>query len=504
LVSIELRHNPFSNDSQAFFDGKLYQASSISKYLNSPFAAWADKIMECFSLEANDDYTLAYVGFEPYARILRHFADKESLCADFQTKPPMLGESVKSRLNKLSLLAQSGLSLKRTALDLVIYSDIESELIQEVSSKLPKYSFCKINVVAREMKLIDSDSDQSPTPCIVVSKDEPKPGKAKRQKETYWFQIGNENGFCGVNHHCFWEKTDTGAFCKLFGDYLEIGVLAPVLSDLLKTINVGKDAAAYGTLATLGRIEPIILVDVPASLEHGSAAKLRMSVLPAGSKAADVVFSSLNQAIVRVCGDSIEAVGTGETAIEAMHGQQLVGRFPIRTFRRVRARSIALNPGNLALAIGERARVRIEYEPKNADNIGLSKLSVSDSRVISVSRDNVDGFSVVALKEGVSSVVLRLDGIECGCAVKVSAKLERLELELSKKQFGTGEISRLTVRRVPENALAGEYKIQIVPSGIARHDIGVGALCGMRRGDGKVIVTDERARIAQTVEFRVV
>jgi hypothetical protein len=503
---MELRHNPFTNDSQAFFGGRLYQASAVSKYLNSPFAAWADKIMKGFSEEASgDDYTLTYVGFAPYARILRHFADKESLCADFQTKPPILGESVKSRLNKLSLLAQSGLSLKRTVLDLVIYSDIESALIQEVAAKLPKYSFCKINVAARAMKLIDSNNDQSQTPCMVVSKDAPQPGKAKRQKETYWFQIGNENEFCGVNHHCFWEKTDTDAFRKLFESYLEIGVLAPLLGEVLKTINVSKDAAAYNTLATLGRIEPIILVDIPASLEYGSAAKIRTSVLPSGGKAEDVVFRSFNQAIVRVCGDSIEAVGTGETMIEAMHGQQLVGQFPIRTFRRVRARSVSLNPDNLVVAVGERARIQIAYEPKNSDNIGLAELNVSDPRVISISRDsNVDEFSVIALKEGVSSVVLRLGGIECGCVAKVSAKLERLELALSKKQFGTGEISRLTVRRVPANALVGEYKIEIVPNGIARYDVGVGALIGMRQGTGQVIVTDGRTRITQTIEFRIV
>ena len=496
MVAIELRHNPFSNESKVLLDGKSYGVSEISKYLNSPFGHWADKIMECFSQETNDDFSLTYVGFEEYARILDYYRRKNNDCVEFIWKKPVLDEGVRSRLNKLNMLSLSGLHINRITEVVAVYTDMEDA--ERYFPKLNRLSYFKMAL--KHLPLSEFDGKAN-SPCFVISDKAPK--TPSKQQEIYYFQISKESKFRGVHNGLFWELCDLDSLEKTIKSYVDMWVLTPALRKAVDSLGViDSKSSIYRSLAALTEVEPKVIVEVPSNIELFNSVEIKHITVPTGSKADEVIYASHNPEVLRVHNNHIEAVGVGESFIEARCDGQLIGQYYVRVYNRIRAKEIRLFPDNTVMAVGETLHLQLHYQPLNADNISKIKLNVS-SAVIAASQESVDSIIVKADKPGRAEIKIALEHLETGCSIVVYPKLECLEIALSKTRFKVGGISQVSLVYKPEEALLGDLIFNVSPEGIARHDKSVGALVGQKRGAGKLNVFDKRNNVCDSIDFYV-
>ena len=498
MRDVRLVHNPFTEKCTVYFDGNKYGTSTISSYLNDPFLEWADKIIEAISAECNDNYSLTYIGFEIYGRILKYFALKDSLCQKFTIANPSLAESVKSRLGKLSQMCLSGLEIPRISKQIFIYSDLPKEKIEEILPKPVKLAFCKISFIVKGLALPQQEQDG--VPAFVVS-DKP-PGSHRNLSKCIYFQITNENSFCGIANELVLEKCESDKLGKILYEYVDLVVMTPILHNVVEERNVDKHNPTQQPFFMLDKIEPEYLMKIPSSIELGKRETIACEVLPKGYNLPIIEHAVLDSSIIRISGNAVETLGTGDTFIDTKINGETVWHQGIKVYRRNRATKIEFPVEQLNIAVGEEIPLQLNYSPYGADNIPLIKFDVVGAKV-SISRQTVDTISVKALATGESKIIAKLEDLKARLIIFVYQKLVRLKIVTSKQSISIGDIIKLQLVPEPSDALIGDLQYEIVPKHIARYDATINAIVGQQRGSGKLVVNDLRNNIQSKFDFNV-
>jgi copper chaperone CopZ len=497
MVLIRFHHNPFIDKSLVYFDDTLYEASSISKYLNRPFCEWVDKIIELFSFEANDDYSLKYIGFECYGRILKYYADKDSNCKIFQIETPLISDGVIPRLNKLSLLCQNGLEISRISEQVVIFTDGDLDTVEKALPKTLRLSFYKMNLIVRQLRDI-TEHDIS-KPCFVVSANDPN--YRQYSSLTYYFQLGDGIvGFEGMKNNVYLERCSLTALSKIINTYLEMSIYSAVIKQVCKTVVIETNNPTFRSFIILNRTEPYYLINIPASLELGERTRINCEIIPEWCKSVSIDYRSFDSRVVEVRGSCLEAMGTGETTINITSEGKSLGNYPVRVYRRIRATDICFSQPIAKMAVGEKLRLEIEYEPHNADNIPLIDFNVFGNNVM-LERELENVICVTAESCGASKIIAQLENLDTVISIHVFPKLEHIDVQLDKTAFKIGDIAKAKLSATPIDALVGDFNYTVTPSSVARFDRGVGALVGTNRGKGLLTVTEKRTNTTATVSF---
>jgi hypothetical protein len=312
---------------------------------------------------------------------------------------------------------------------------------------------------------------------------EEKPVFSEYPPSTYYFQISSRSDFCGVKGGVFWQNCSLTELSDLIASYLEIEILPAIIQRVAMTTIIDRSAAAFRSFIVLNQTEPSYFIDVPSSLEFGESRKISWFILPDQCKCDNVEFRSLNNNVAIAQSDRVEGVGTGETFIEARHSSGFIGSYPIRVIRRIRATSISFASSAVQVAVGEKMCLEIVCDPYNADNISLMQFDAAGD-VISFHRESNTSVLISAQRVGRTRIVAQLNDLTSVSNISVFPKLERLEITADKQSFRVGGIAKVSVAAVPRAALIGDLQYDISPAGIARFDIGVGALIGKNRGNG--------------------
>ena len=500
MPELELRHNPYTDKSIVLKDGKLYTASTLSKYLNQPFSMWVDKIMACCSQEVCDAYSFTYVGLPFYGRLLKYYADTNADCTAFKQKLPPLSDNCYSRLNKLNLLYNSGLQIKRINEFVAIYTDLEKTKVEDLFGSKLKLPFYKLHLNVLPFSTL-SEIAQNSIPCFVLTEKEiPIPHCAT---EVYYIRISDRNSFIRTENSVYYETSTPDSLKDIISGYFEMGFLIPLIRKVLSSIIIDHKSPSYKTIITLDKTEPEIMIDVPQSVETGKTEKIKCMTLPPNSKSLSVGFSSLNNSILRIQNDFMEGVGVGETFVEAMSGQRLLGRFPVRVYQRNRASFMEFSKEEVALDVGDKIELSLNFKPSNADNISLVRIETA-SNCVRLLRNSENSITVEAHNPGKTKVTAVLDDLKASCFVRVFEKLNSLSISLDSMAFEVGAVSHIEVNAVPSAAILGELEYAVSPSHIAQFHPKIKALIGKTRGVGKLTVTDTRSDLKQNVEFRVI
>lgn len=504
MINITTFYDAYSKALKFFIDGKpLPGISRLSQFDQRPFAAWAPEIFQIAYGELNDDYSMTYVGRSCEARILSHYSREEQHCRSFSTKIPPIPDSTLKRLKKLHLLCMNGLMYKKQTQEINVCTDLDQDAITKlIKSALPKICYCvfKINC----FPLIQCTEQKQPFLIIAseIGGRIAKEAMGTSTVECHILNLSDHTGFCGIQGMTFIDKARDSDFSMVIEDILEFYLYPAVLKRMMHDIQIPESHSQYYNFMGLDKMEPITLPVFPLSLEFGQKKEIELRSVPEGYITDPLTYRVSSEEILQIKDNVMTGVGSGEVVIEAYQpGQSFrIATARIKVVRRNRITSINMNPPKMELCVGDVAKVGYSYKPEGADNASTIKLQSKNGVVASVMPDG----RVMGRKPGVTSVFAETDNKVKGCCdVTVYPKLEQILLSLESNVIRCGEYSRVTAKRIPENATLDPLIFRVEPKEIAEYDGGSKIIVSKMAGQAVLHATDSRRSVETKIEFRV-
>ena len=487
--------------------GRTYAVDEVSQFSHSPFVEWADKIIECLSREANDEYELVYNGFTGYDRILRYYAARDRYCQVVHCEIPnshIPSLCADIRRGFKGFIRLCGHQVNPQSLTIRIYTDIDVQHFFTNPIKL----LCMIDF--EYYPLSDMTDDEINTPCFVISNTEPN--IPLKWTEIYHFQLTDNVGFRGIYNGLFWEHTNTDGLGELIKIYIDIGIFTPLFQKMLEDVRSLGVVDPEGEIFMLDKVNPVVLVDIPKALEfeynHSGEAipkpvRLNGKFLPNITEKPNLKYISENSNVLNVKGESIFGMSAGETFISAWLDGKVIKRALVRVYPRMKAKEIRLSQNNAHIAVSETLNLQLESIPTNADNITQISVEYNGDCIKVVKQATGRIISINAIKPGKAIVIVTLEKLKTTCNITVSPKAIQLFIQLSKTNLAIGEIARVVSHADPNNALIGKLEYTVSPSHIARYDARAGTLVAVNRGVAKLIVDDQRNKLKASLNFYV-
>lgn len=505
MVDVQLSYNAYQNSMRIYADGQpLNNISSLTKYQSMPFLAWCGEILPKLAQEVNDEYALTYIGRSCESRILAALSAEYSYCRSFRPLSPTLADSTTKRLRKLHQLCISGLSYSQFSETLQVYSDLPEEVLSDFfKGVFPRLCFCKMRTQYNPLSSLSTATTDEIRFVIAYEHDESNilSYSNVRNKETYVLLLSKENSFVGMSDSCIIEKATDDAISTLIHQYLELSFFMSVLRKALSNTSIDEGNVNYPSFSCLDKTEPQTYARLPKMVETGSSVPIQLYTVPEGYPTSQVQYRVSNTDIIQIRNDSLYAAGTGEAIVEVYQAGQSVciARAKIVAHKRNRITSMRVKPDPLRMCVGDKQKLLIEYEPKDADNTSSIRYRSDDGLVASA----IDGI-ITARKPG--RTVIRAstdDNVTASCSVKVYPKLESLSMSLSQTQLAHNGIADVTVKRIPDDATLDELIFSVQPSGIAVFDKHAMKLAARASGTGKLIVMDKRKSVQSEVLFEI-
>ena len=505
MVEVTLMYNAYQNTMRIMADGQpLNNISALTRYQSMPFLVWCGEILSKLEEEVNDDYALTYVGRTCESRILAGLSAHSRACRSLRPKSPTLADSTTKRLRKLSQLCMSGVSCPQFTETLPIYSDIpQAELEQNLKGVLPKLSFCRIRMQCKPLNMLPASPRDEIRFVIARAEEHARLQQIIRfdEGETYVMLLGGTNEFISVQGACITEKVTADALCSVLSQYLELSFFMKLLRRSLSLVQIDEKDANYPSVAVLDKIEPQTYALLPTSIELNQTITLKRYTVPEGYEPSEIVCRSSNPEVVRVQGDAMTCVGTGEVIVEVYQpGQSVcISRRRIVAHRRNRITALSFKQQRIEMAVGDKQKLQISYSPEDADNASQIKYRSDDGTIASA----IDGM-LTARRPGVTGIVAMTDDkVTAECDVKVYPKLEDILLTVEQTKLKYHGVTNVKVQRVPEDATLDDLVFSVEPQDLAVFDRAGMKLAAREAGSGVLRVMDKRRSVKKEVPFTV-
>lgn len=505
MVEVTLMYNAYQNTMRIMANGQpLNNISALTRYQSMPFLAWCGEILDKLEEEVNDEYALTYVGRACESRILAALSGRCRACRSLRPQSPALADSTTKRLRKLSQLCMSGVNCPQFTELLPVYSDLQAEELDAcLKGVLPKLSFCRIRMQQRPLSEL-SASPMDATRFIIAR--EPEMGKLPdlarfTAGETYVLLLSGMNEFVSVQGACITEKVTPDALGSVLGQYLELSFFMGVLRRALSLVQIDEKDANYASFAVLDKIEPQTYAQLPSSIETNQSIPIRLYTVPEGYEPAEMFYRISNTDILQIRDNTLHCVGTGEAVVEVYQAGQsvCVSRRRIVAHRRNRITSMSFKQSSIHMAVGDKKKLQVSYEPADADNATQVKYRSDDGLIASA----IDGVLTARHPGSTSIVAMTDDKITATCDVRVYPKLEDIQLSLAETALKHQGVTGVTVKRVPENATLDELVFTVDPPELAVFDRAGMKLAARKAGRGVLRVVDERRSVKKEVSFSV-
>ena len=505
MVEVNLLYNAYQNSMKILADGQpLSNISSLTRYQTMPFLTWCGEILPKIAEEVNDEYALTYTGRSCESRVFAALSAQYSVCRSFKPKEPTLADSTTKRLRKLHQRCVSGLAYTQFSETLKVYSDLESEAVQQLfKAVLPKLCFCRIRIeLAALSELANSEKEM----LRFVVADEANAADVLRtaqalKGESYAVFLSQTNEFLGVYNSCVAEKATEPALYNVVGQYLELSFYVQLLRKALSAVAMDAKDVNYSSVVALDKIEPQTFAVIPTSIECNQSIPIKLYTVPEGYETRQIIYRISNEEIVHIRDNTMYCTGTGEVVIEVYEaGQSLcISRSRVVAHKRNRITSLTLAPAKLRLSVGDKVRLKTSYEPQDADNTSTIRIRSDDGLIASA----IEGL-VTARKPGFTKIQATTDsGVTASCDVEVFPKLEDITLTLSETRLAHNGIAKVTAERCPRDATLDDLVFSVEPPSVAVFDKAGMKLAARGAGKGKLVVTDKRKSVKKEVEFDV-
>lgn len=505
MINVMISYDVYSGLLKFYVDGRILPGiSQFSRFQYRPFSEWCPQIFRTAYEEINDDYTMTYVGRSCEARMLAHYSKEDSHCRCFSIKQLQLSDSALKRLKKLHMLCMNGLIYKKRREEIIVFTDFPEAEIQELFKQaLPKLCYCswKICCIPPEQW-----TGQEPAFFTVVSenkKDIAEEIVRKSRLENYMIRIADKTQFVKIKNHTYINEARWEDLASLVQEILEFGRFPEVLKNVMNGIQM-KDTAhpQYYNFWSLDKVEPCTIPVFPKSMEYGESKNIEFQTIPEGAEPAPLEFRISSEEILKIQGNVMTAVGSGNVVIESyLLGQPVrIASTSMKVVRRNRITKLGLLPDILKMNVGDAEQLRCVCKPKDADNISTIRFQSVDGTVAAVWKSG----KVEARKPGQTIIFAETDNhVKGTCAVTVYPRLEKIQVSIQKKSIRCGEYCQVETVRIPEEAVLDPLIFSIDPCDVAEYDAGAKIIITKKTGKAVLHVTDSRNSVETEITFTV-
>jgi hypothetical protein len=301
--------------------------------------------------------------------------------------------------------------------------------------------------------------------------------------------------------NCFTERVREQEQADRLRDYLELLLYPHVLQKAISAVTVSKDSPLFLSVAVLDKTQPQTIVTLPASVEFGTTAPVKVRTVPEGAPAAKLNYRISDETVVRMTNQGLQAVGTGEAVVEVyISGQTTkLTSGKVTAYRRNRIRQLEIKQSDLKINVGDRVTLQYSFEPKDADNESAIRLLSSDGTVAAPEH----GTTFVGRNPGNCRIVMQAEQVTADVRVQVYPRLEKLTLSMETGKIRVGDIVPLEVTRSPEDATLDKLVYTVTPERLGIYDVSTRSFFPKNTGTGTLTVSTQSGRVKCTVPIEV-
>ena len=508
MATVKIIYHTYLENMTIFVDGEPVGAiSSLTRYQARPITECCRDIFDAIVREVNDRYELVYSGRECEYRLLESFAGRCDMCTGIRFERPALDESALTRLKKLSRLIQdNGLEFSRTRLPLTIITDLDADNVRNMlSSHLPKLAVGQysLDIVSPDTVLTNEklpversalNADKKFT--IAVLSRNYRDVSDISNKTSGIIKLGTEN--IDVPNDTVIIPTVDDSIDETLAELLELVYYPNILKLLLSRLDIDNGNPFYNDVFVLDKTEPQLFVRLPLSIEYGMTVPIMARMIPEGARLPQIIVRVSNDEVISYTGSGFTATGTGEAVVEVYEAGKNVpvasGR--ITAYRTNFIKKLTIPTNEIRVCVDDCVSLGYDFYPHDAEDKKRIKF-LSDNGSVAYAKD--DG-QIVARLPGECLVYYKSERAESErCLVRVFPKLEEISASIENGVIETGKFSKITIKRVPEEAVLDTLSIKVDPPSLGEYDKGSGSFFARNPGEGKIIIKSDRRQKVSTV-----
>ena len=208
-------------------------------------------------------------------------------------------------------------------------------------------------------------------------------------------------------------------------------------------------------------IEPLINVNYNLPVEVGKSNRVSVSLSPPIGKTPKLVFKVRNDKIASCDGMAIYGRNAGSTVLEIYKsGEKLpFAKKEIKVIKRNRITNILLSDDSLLLGEGDRASIKSDYAPVDADNTNEIKWKSTDDSVVSV--DSMG--RLLAKSTGDCRIICTAENVSAQCICQVKPYLNEIIIETPLEENVLHMLplqeETLLLKTIPDNSIDGQITV---------------------------------------------
>ena len=495
-MEVRMVYQPYSVNMALYIDKQpIGLISTLAKYQTLPFSAWYDEILQAIEAEVNDQYDLTYSGREAEYQVLKTKLPKCRSCTSIRYEPSLIPDSAQVRLKKLSRLVLNGVECAKTVFPLYVYTDCGAESVTAaIKAILPKLSFCTFNVMTRSLSESGSPKDRDASIALLSSSC--PSGQIEKTARFVGGMLCDRAAEAGSGAGTLILSAESVLDTASIQQLLELSYYPSVLSQSLKRTSVPENSPFYKEVMVLDKTEPQMIVKLPKSIEYDTVVPINVTTFPKSDRTPDIRVRVSNDTVIAYTPDGLKGVGTGVAVVEVYEAGKTVpvATSSITAFRTNRVKSISLNSTSLKMLVGESRNLDYSISPADADDRNKIRLVSEDGSTVAIQNGRM-----VGKRTGSADVYYEGERVSSEkCTVRVYPRLEKLESSEETVSAVEKELTRLSVRRVPSDAVLDKLTFIVDPPSLGSYDIGTESFFAREPGTGQITVVSDRSGI-QTV-----
>lgn len=502
-MKVQMSIASFVPSLRIILDGEpVPRISRLSQYQALPFEQWCGSILQAIRDEVNGRFSLEVTGRNCETRIFGQLARQFPDCEGFVSHLPEIGDSALTRIRRLSGFVQSGLACPRFNKIVHIFSS-QGEAVADFLPHLPKLSYCRLRWQIHPLDELDNYASSDPA-FLILSGREASSVIDEMPRRGLRAAVLINDGLqtpIAVRGTCFIEHVAPERCPAVLESYMELWVYADILREALKSIHIDENHPMYLEVQALDKQEAVTVVRLPRSIELGRTEPIRLSSIPSGASIGNIQYRISDESVIRLDRDGLTAVGTGEAVVEAyIPGQwQKLASQKVTCYRRNRATVVTVTPSSAQIVVGQSLPLTLGFDPPDADDIDRVRLKSTNGLVATVQGQT----TVRGRSPGSCSIVAATEQASACCNIEVFDRLEGLSLTVRDNVLRVGEVTPITLKRIPDGATLEKVSFRVEPADVGRYDHGMKGFYATKEGSCELIASAGNGKICSRVQITV-
>ncbi len=500
---VEFQYNPYLPQVNVLIDGKHPTSfSRLIQYTDEDIWEWAGEILGAIYSEIRDDYSICFIGNDFDAEIVRLASQNDEHCVGFRKKGFIVSDNIQSRLGKLNqLIKKAGLTVfDKTIIDAYFFIPSSLQyLMEDINSIDVNNLFCSVRL---RMVGAKCSYDESENSVLFILAESLKEGHAFVERfnmvhPAYIIILGRDSQILEVTKKGIYIETKPeDLFDTIFKCFLQKPLVIS-LRKCVKSIQGGNIISKE--LAKITSTEPIVNISLGKEVEAGRSIKLSVSLEPDIGNIPKFIYKVRNPEIASCDGLNLYGLKEGTSVLEVYTQGSSKPFFTkdIHVYKRNRITRLIFSDDNLAMGVGDRKQLRLDYYPDNADNKDKIAWRSSDESIVAVDQNG----KLLAIKPGNCRIICTAENISTQCNCIVMPYMEDLIIETDEDgciHMTPMQEVKILYKCVPTDCI--DKRIMMSSSDNDVVNVVNGILYAKNKGNAKISLKNESGRICRTLD----